>query len=101
MNIFGYQMVLRKYKKNPRIKVENNTNDMVMLYLCKTYGCFGVALCFCYMLAFMGAFYTGKVFLFALFILFLSFFKNTPSVKKGVRTIQERYVYSNFNTKKS
>ena len=35
MNFLAYQMVLRKYKKNPEERVENNTNDMVMLYLCK------------------------------------------------------------------
>jgi hypothetical protein len=100
MNILAYQMVLRKYKKNPNERVENNTNDMVMLYLCKTGGCFWIAFCFCYILMTSGAFQTSSGLRGGMFILFIILFNVTPSVKKGVRNIQERYIYSQTNSTK-
>ena len=100
MNILAYQMVLRKYKKNPNERVENNTNDMVMLYLCKTGGCFWIAFCFCYILMTSGTFQTSSGLRGGMFILFIILFNVTPSVKKGVRTIQERYIYSQTNSTK-
>jgi len=100
MNILAYQMVLRKYKKNPNERVENNTNDMVMLYLCKTGGCFWIAFCFCYILMTSGACQTSSGLRGGMFILFIILFNVTPSVKKGVRTIQERYIYSQTNSTK-
>ena len=94
MNILAYQMILKKYKKNPNERVENNLNDMTMLYLCKIGGCFEFALCLCYLLLLLGIFQKENSLLGGMLIVFIILFDFTPSVKKGVRTIQERYVYS-------
>ncbi len=97
MNVLTYQMVLRKYKKNPTARVEDNTNDMIMLYISKVGGCFWIAFCLCYILIALGFFQTGSSLVFLLYIIL---FNVTPSVKKGVRTIQEIYIYSKTNNTK-
>ena len=97
MNIFGYLLVLRKYKKNSKEKVENNINDMLLLYLCKVGGCFGISLVICYMLMCLGVFLTNDILLGGMFILFAIIFKVTPSVKEKVRTVQELYIYSKIH----
>lgn len=100
MNVLTYQMVLRKYKKNPSAKVEDNTNDMIMLYISKVGGCFWIAFCLCYILMASGLFQTGSSLRGIMFLLFIILFNVTPSVKKGVRTIQETYIYSKTNNTK-
>lgn len=99
MNILAYLLVKRKYKKNPNARVECNTNDMVMLYLSKVGGCFWIAFCLCYILMTLGTFQTGSGLRGGMFILFIILFNVTPSVKKGVRTIQEKYIYSQTTPK--
>ena len=94
MNILAYQMVLRKYKKHPNLRVEDNMNDMIMLYVCKTGGCFLIS-SFLYCVFFLtGNFSTSGSIIFLGIIIF----NFTPSVKNGVRTIQERYIYKNTNS---
>ena len=104
MNFLAYQMVLRKNKKNPDEKVENNTNDMVMLYLCKVGGCLYIAFCLSITFSLFrmksGTTETGSGLLGIMFVFFVIIFNVTPSVKKGVRTIQERYIYRQTNNSK-
>lgn len=104
MNIMAYQMVLRKYKRNPSEKVENNTNDMVILYLCKVGGCLYIAFClsiaFCFFRMKSGTIEAGSGLRGLMFVFFVIIFNVTPSVKKGVRTIQERYTYSQTKNSK-
>lgn len=92
MNILAYKMVLRKYKKRTNERVENNTNEMVLLYLCKIGGCYWIAYFFCFMFIIYGrvimSSYNG-----ILLLLFIIIFNITPSVKKGVRVIQDNYIY--------
>ena len=97
MNILAYLMILRKYKTAPNERVENNTNDMVMLYLCKVGGCFWIVFSLCYVLMISGVFQTSSGLRGGMLILFIILFNVTPSVKKGVRTIQERYIYRQTN----
>ena len=101
MNILAYQMVLRKYKKHPNIRVEDNMNDMIMLYVCKTGGCFLIS-SFLYCVFFLtGNFSTSSTFADVrglLIVLGIIIFNFTPSVKNGVRTIQERYIYKSTNS---
>lgn len=94
MNVLAYQMVLRKYKKDPHKRVENNTNDMVMLYFCKTGACLWIAFFLCYLSYKLGVVQTGDSLRGEMLILFIFLFNITPNVKTGVRTIQERYIYS-------
>lgn len=101
MNILAYKMILKKYKKNPNERVENNTNDMTMLYLCKIGGCFWLAFCLCYLLMLLGIFKEENSLLGGIILLFIIIFVFTPSVKEGVRTIQERYVYSQTKKQRS
>jgi hypothetical protein len=100
MNILAYQMILLKYKKDPNKRVEDSISDMVMLYLCKVGGCFWISFCLCYILMTFGVYKTSSSLRGGMLILFIILFNVTPSVKKGVRTIQERYIYSTINKTK-
>lgn len=99
MNILAYQMVLRKYKKHPNLRVEDNMNDMIMLYVCKTGGCLCISLFLCCVFFLMGEFFTSGSIRGLFIFLGIIIFDFTPSVKNGVRTIQERYIYKNTNKK--
>lgn len=99
MNILGYCLVYKKYKRHSTLLVKDDMNDMVMLYLCKIGGC--------YLMAFLLAFFMrGNMSTYdEMRIRTLTFmailFAVTPSVKKGVRNIQEKYEYSMINKKNS
>lgn len=43
MNVLGYNLVKKKYKKHPELSVLASTNDTWLLYLCKLGGCFCIA----------------------------------------------------------
>ena len=99
MNILGYCLVYKKYRRHSTLLVKDDMNDMVMLYLCKIGGC--------YLMAFLLAFFMrGSIGTFdEMRIRTLTFmailFAVTPSVKKGVRNLQEKYEYSMINKKNS
>lgn len=101
MNILAYQIVLRKYKKNPNAKVEDSINDMILLYLSKVGGCFWITYLLCGILMGIRTIVTVENLRGGMIVLFIILFNVTPSVKKGVRSIRERYIYKQTdNTKK-
>lgn len=99
MNILGYCLVYKKYRRHSTLLVKDDMNDMVMLYMCKTGGC--------YLMAFLLAFFMrGDISTYdEMRIRTLTFmailFAITPSVKKGVRNLQDKYKYSMINKKNS
>lgn len=102
MNVLGYLFVLRKYKKNPDVRVENYVNDMIILYLCKIAGCFLFAFFISYIWRNLAADgYDFRDFRSKVMLCFIILFYFTPSVKKGVKTIQDKYMYRTLKEKKS
>lgn len=96
MNVLAYRMVNKKYKNNPHELVENNRNDMTILYLCKFAACFWISAIISIVLVSFGFFETiGTGMIFIILIIF----NLTPSVKKGVRTLQEREIHKIANKK--
>ena len=96
MNVLAYRMVNKKYKNNPHELVENNRNDMTILYLCKFAACFWISAIISIVLVsfrFFETIGTGMIFI------ILIIFNLTPSVKKGVRTLQEREIHKIANKK--
>ena len=99
MNLVGYRLVCKKYRQNFTLLVKDDTNDMVMLYLCKIGGC--------YLMAFLLTFFmrediqTYDEMKIRLLTFMVILFAITPSVKKGVRNIQDKYKYSMINKKNS
>ena len=95
MNILGYCLVYKKYRKHSTLLVKDDLNDMVMLYLCKAGGCWLIALCLCFFMR--ASLQTRNEVHKTEFWLMVILFWLTPSVKKGVQIIQDTYKYSIIN----
>lgn len=94
MNVLGYNLVKRKYEKHPELSILASTNDTWLLYLCKLGGCF----CIAFFLSFIyfsqqSEFYTSSL-SGMIILLLIILFNVTPSVKDGVKRIQDKYKYS-------
>lgn len=94
MNVLGYNLVKKKYEKHPELSVLANTNDTWLLYLCKLGGCF----CIAFLLSFIyfsqqSEFHTTSL-RGMIILLLIILFNITPSVKDGVKRIQDKYRYS-------
>ena len=94
MNVLGYNLVKNKYEKNPGLSILANTNDTWLLYLCKLGGCFGIA----FFLSFIYVSQQNEVHSSTLrgmiILLLIVLFNVTPSVKDGVKRMQDKYRYS-------
>lgn len=99
MNILGYCLVYKKYRRCSTLSVKDNMNDMVMLYMCKIGGCYLMA----FLLAFFmrGGISTYDEMRIRTLTIMAILFAITPSVKKGVRNLQDKYKYSMINKKNS
>lgn len=99
MNILGYYLVYKKYRCYPELHVQDNMNDVVMLYLCKTAGCYLISslLCFCFRdsMSIDNLEKMRNTIIGFMIVIFLI----TPSVKKGVRNMQDKYMYRMVNRK--
>lgn len=94
MNVLGYNLVKKKYEKHPELSVLASTNDTWLLYLCKFGGCF----CIAFLLSFIyysqqSEFHTSSLRGMVILLLII-LFNVTPSVKDGVKRIQDKYRYS-------
>jgi len=94
MNVLGYNLVKKKYEKHPELSVLASTNDTWLLYLCKLGGCFSIAflLCFIYYSQ-QSEFHTSSL-RGMIILLLIILFNVTPSVKDGVKRVQDKYRYS-------
>lgn len=94
MNVLGFNLVKNKYERHPELSVLANTNDTWLLYLCKLGGCFSIA----FLLSFIyfsqqSEFHTSTV-RGMIILLLIILFNITPSVKDGVKRMQDKYRYS-------
>ena len=94
MNVLCYNLVKKKYEKHPELSVLMSTNDTWLLYLCKLGGCF----CIAFLLSFIyysqqSEFHTSSL-RGMIILLLIILFNVTPSVKDGVKRVQDKYRYS-------
>ena len=94
MNVLGYNLVKKKYEKHPELSVLMSTNDTWLLYLCKLGSCF----CIAFLLSSIyysqqSEFHTSSL-RGMIILLLIILFNVTPSVKDGVKRVQDKYRYS-------
>ena len=99
MNILGYCLVYKKYRSHPELHVQDNMNDVVMLYLCKTAGCYLISSLFCFCLRDSMSIDNLEKMRNTIIGFMIVLFLITPSVKKGVRNMQDKYMYHLVNRK--
>ena len=93
MNVLGYNLVKKKYKKHPELSVLANTNDMWLLYFCKLGGCFCIAILLDYIYFCLQNETNTSSLRSMIILLLIIIFNVTPSVKDGVKMIQDIYGY--------
>lgn len=94
MNVLGYNLVKNKYEKHPELDVLTSTNDTLLLYLCKLGGCFSISFVLSFIYASQRDDYYANGMIGMVLLLIIILFNVTPSVKDGVKRIQDKYRYS-------
>lgn len=94
MNVLGYNLVKSKYEKHPELSVLASTNDTILLYLCKLGGCFSITYILTFIYVGLGEEIGARKIRGLIIVLFIILFNITPSVKDGVKRIQDKYRYS-------